>query len=80
MAVIDLAIDVTVNLAAKSPLIIGVLFGGQSGEHDVSITSARAIAAALTQNPRYQVQAFYIQRNGIWRSPDISQQVLDRKY
>ncbi len=72
--VIDLAID----LAAKSPLSIGLLFGGQSGEHDVSITSARAIASALSQNPRYQVQAFYIQRNGTWRSPDISQQVLDR--
>ncbi|MCY7333877.1 MAG: D-alanine--D-alanine ligase [Pseudanabaena sp. CAN_BIN31] len=65
------------NLAAKSPLYVGLLFGGQSGEHDVSITSAKAIASALSQNPRYQVQPFYIQRDGTWRSPDLSQQVLD---
>jgi len=28
----------------KASLNIGLLFGGQSGEHDVSITSAKAIA------------------------------------
>ncbi len=66
-----------IDLKAKSPLSIGLLFGGQSGEHDVSITSAKAIASALSQNPRYQVQAFYIQRDGTWRSPDVSQGVLD---
>ncbi|NUN63411.1 D-alanine--D-alanine ligase [Pseudanabaena biceps] len=60
----------------KTSLNIGLLFGGQSGEHDVSITSARAIASALSQNSRYQVQPFYIQRDGTWRSPNISQQVL----
>ncbi|MDX2254260.1 MAG: D-alanine--D-alanine ligase family protein [Pseudanabaenaceae cyanobacterium bins.39] len=65
-----------IDFAAKTPLYIGLLFGGQSGEHDVSITSARAIASALQANPRYQIQPFYIQRNGIWRSPQISQQVL----
>ena len=68
--------NVSIDLAAKSPLYVGLLFGGQSGEHDVSITSAKAIASALSQNPRYQIQPFYIQRNGTWRSPDISQQVL----
>ena len=68
--------NVSIDLAAKSPLYVGLLFGGQSGEHDVSITSAKAISSALSQNPRYQIQPFYIQRNGTWRSPDISQQVL----
>ena len=60
----------------KASLNIGLLFGGQSGEHDVSITSAKAIASALSQNSRYQVQPFYIQRDGTWRSPNVSQQVL----
>ncbi len=66
-----------IDLAAKSPLYVGLLFGGQSGEHDVSITSAKAIASALSQNSRYQVQPFYIQRDGTWHSPDVSNQVLD---
>ncbi|MCA6612863.1 MAG: D-alanine--D-alanine ligase [Pseudanabaena sp. M158S2SP1A06QC] len=68
---------VSIDLKAKSPLYVGLLFGGQSGEHDVSITSARAIASALNQNSRYKLQPFYIQRDGTWRSPDVSQQVLD---
>ena len=68
---------VSIDLQTKSPLYVGLLFGGQSGEHDVSITSARAIASALSQNPRYQVQPFYIQCDGTWRSPDVSKQVLD---
>jgi D-alanine-D-alanine ligase len=68
---------ISIDLKAKSPLYVGLLFGGQSGEHDVSITSAKAIASALNQNSRYKVQPFYIQRDGTWRSPDVSQKVLD---
>ncbi len=39
---------ISIDLAAKSLLYVGLLFGGQSGEHDVSITSAKAIASALS--------------------------------
>ncbi|MEI6426899.1 MAG: D-alanine--D-alanine ligase family protein [Pseudanabaena sp. ELA607] len=63
--------------SSTAKLRIGLLFGGRSGEHDVSITSAKAIAAGLAQNPRYEVQPFYIQHNGIWRTAEIAQQVLD---
>jgi D-alanine-D-alanine ligase len=66
-----------IDLAAKADLCVGLLFGGQSGEHDVSITSAKAIASALAQNPRYKILPFYIQPDGTWRSPDVSQQVID---
>ncbi|MFN7715255.1 MAG: D-alanine--D-alanine ligase family protein [Pseudanabaenaceae cyanobacterium] len=65
------------STADKSPIRIGLLFGGRSGEHDVSITSAGAIASVLAKNPRYVVQPFYIQTNGIWRTADIAQQILD---
>jgi D-alanine-D-alanine ligase len=57
-------------------LRVGLLFGGQSGEHEVSITSAKAIAAVLSQNSRYELQPFYIQKNGLWCDPTQSQAVL----
>ncbi|MEQ8961561.1 MAG: D-alanine--D-alanine ligase, partial [Coleofasciculus sp. C2-GNP5-27] len=58
---------------------IGLLFGGLSGEHEVSICSAQAIAKALSMPPntdKYEVLPIYIQKDGIWQPPDIAQQVL----
>ena len=49
---------------------IGVLFGGCSGEHEVSIRSAQAIAQALTQGSngeKYTVVPVYIQKTGAWQ-------------
>ncbi|MBD2444057.1 D-alanine--D-alanine ligase [Dolichospermum sp. FACHB-1091] len=61
-------------------LRVGLLFGGCSGEHEVSIISARAIAQALKLEEnanKYEILAFYIQKNGIWQSGVIAQQVLE---
>lgn len=58
---------------------IGLLFGGCSGEHEVSITSARAIAKALTteiNQAKYELLPFYIQKDGYWQPPDTARQVL----
>lgn len=58
---------------------VGLLFGGRSGEHEVSIASARAIAQALTagQNQeKYTLLPVYIQKNGIWQAGEIAEQVL----
>ena len=58
---------------------IGLLFGGQSGEHEVSIRSAQAIARAFAtekNNARYQLHPFYIQKNGLWQSADKAASVL----
>ncbi len=58
---------------------VGLLFGGRSGEHEVSISSARAIAGALALDEnatKYEVQPFYIQKDGRWLSGTIPQQVL----
>lgn len=55
---------------------VGLLFGGKSGEHEVSLVSAAAIAAALQANPRYDVQLFYIQKDGLWCNPQQSALVL----
>jgi D-alanine-D-alanine ligase len=60
-------------------LRVGLLFGGRSGEHEVSINSAKAIASALADgnnSTKYEVKPFYIDKNGIWQNLTISQQVL----
>lgn len=62
-----------------SKLKIGLLFGGCSGEHEVSIVSAQAIARALTTADNlttYEVLPLYIRKDGIWCEPNIAQQVL----
>ncbi len=60
-------------------LRVGLLFGGRSGEHEVSINSAKAIATALqsAENPqKYEILPVYIQKNGVWQQGDTAQQVL----
>ncbi len=59
---------------------IGLLFGGCSGEHEVSIVSAKAIATALQtgeNGDRYQVIPFYIRKDGYWYAQETATQVLD---
>ena len=58
---------------------VGVLFGGCSGEHEVSICSAQAIAGALSRGPnqeKYAVTPIYITKAGVWQAGDIAAQVL----
>ena len=61
-------------------LRVGLLFGGCSGEHEVSINSARAIANALSANQnadKYELLPFYIQKDGRWLAGPVPQQVLE---
>ena len=61
-------------------LRVGLLFGGRSGEHEVSISSARAIATALSaeQNAnKYEILPFYIQQDGRWLGGEVPQQLLE---
>lgn len=60
-------------------LRVGLLFGGRSGEHEVSISSARAIARALSadsNSEKYDILPVYIQKDGLWQAGDTAQQVL----
>ena len=60
-------------------LRVGLLFGGVSGEHEVSIVSAKAIAGAFKAEEnasKYELLPFYIKKDGIWQSPDVARQVL----
>jgi len=59
---------------------VGLLFGGCSGEHEVSISSARAIAKALSADQnldKYELLPVYIQKDGFWQSGEVAQQVLE---
>ncbi|PSB08219.1 D-alanine--D-alanine ligase [Pleurocapsa sp. CCALA 161] len=59
---------------------VGLLFGGCSGEHEVSITSARAIASALQQGnnqAKYEILPVYIDKSGTWQPSNLAQQVLE---
>jgi D-alanine-D-alanine ligase len=44
---------------------VGILFGGQSGEHEVSLTSAQGIMKAIDKD-KYQVVPIGITKNGHW--------------
>ncbi len=62
-----------------SKIRVGLLFGGCSGEHEVSIRSASAIAQALAseQNAlKYEVIPVYIEKNGIWQAGVQAEKVL----
>ena len=59
---------------------VGLLFGGCSGEHEVSMSSARAIAKALSSDQNanhYELLPVYIQKDGIWQSGELAQHVLE---
>jgi len=49
----------------KRRLRIGVIFGGQSGEHEVSLASARSVMAALDPD-RYEIVPLGITHAGRW--------------
>mgnify|MGYP001184487074 CR=1 FL=1 len=58
---------------------IGLIFGGNSNEHSISIKSAISIFDALSSEPLnkiYLIKCFYINKNGLWFSNEDSLSVL----
>ena len=51
---------------------VGILFGGRSGEHEVSITSAMSVYQALDKQ-KYDVTLIAIDKEGRWLLPDAKQ-------
>jgi D-alanine-D-alanine ligase len=45
---------------------VGLIFGGRSGEHEVSVRGAESVREAL-RGDRYAVHDFYISKNGKWQ-------------
>jgi D-alanine-D-alanine ligase len=56
-------------------LRVGVIFGGRSGEHEVSVASAAAVFKHLDRS-RYEPVAIRIEKDGRWTLPDRPPAVL----
>ena len=56
-------------------LKVGVMFGGRSGEHDVSLTSAASVLKALKKE-KYRVLPIGIDREGNWLNAEDSMELL----
>ncbi|HEV7796524.1 MAG TPA: D-alanine--D-alanine ligase family protein [Pyrinomonadaceae bacterium] len=54
---------------------IGVIFGGRSGEHEVSIRSAASVIEAIDRK-KYEVLPIAISREGKWLSPAEAAELL----
>ncbi len=60
-----------------SKIRVGVIFGGRSGEHEVSLVSASSVILYLNKE-KYEVIPIGITKQGAWVSgPDILQQLKD---
>lgn len=59
-------------------LRVGVLFGGRSGEHEVSVSSARSVLTALDRS-RYEVIAIGITPGGDWLLVDGPDRLAEGK-
>jgi len=58
---------------------IGLIFGGNSNEHEVSISSAKTVFQAFNSEinkERFTVKAFYINKYGDWLDSDSSEKIL----
>jgi D-alanine-D-alanine ligase len=56
---------------------VAVLMGGRSSEHEISVTSARSVIAALDPE-RYDVREIEIDRDGRWELPRPSAPALEK--
>jgi len=64
---------------SSEPTQLGLVFGGVSGEHAVSIRSANTVASALRRSAntsRYKLSCFYIDQWGHWWPPAVAEAVL----
>src|ERR1051325_8323041 len=56
-------------------LRVGVLFGGRSGEHEVSLLSAASVVNALDKS-KYDVVPIGITKEGRWLTADHAERLL----
>lgn len=56
-------------------LRVGLLFGGRSVEHEISLVSARGVDAALSRE-RFEVVPIAVTPEGAWLSPERSEPIL----
>jgi len=60
---------------AARQLRLGIIFGGRSGEHEVSVVSAQHVIDAADRS-RFEVVPIGITRSGAWLTPEETEAVL----
>ncbi len=60
----------------KTKKRLAVVFGGRSGEHEVSIVSARSLVKAIDNN-HYEIIPMAIDQQGLWADGETAKRVLD---
>jgi D-alanine-D-alanine ligase len=63
-------------MAKEGRLLVGILFGGRSVEHEVSVISAQGVMAAIDQD-RFQAVPMGVTKDGAWLTPRETQTALD---
>jgi D-alanine-D-alanine ligase len=63
----------------KKKLRVGILFGGRSGEHEVSLLSAASVLKAIDRN-KYDVVPIGITKEGRWLTADHAERLLNGKH
>ena len=56
-------------------LRVGIIYGGRSGEHEVSLASAASVFANLDPE-RYEAVAIRIEKDGRWTLPSEPPKVM----
>src|SRR5260370_13708101 len=59
-------------------LRIGIIFGGRSGEHEVSVRSAGSVIEAM-DSTKYEVVPIAITKQGNWLAPDAAAHLVPQK-
>lgn len=66
------------NMDADRNLRVGVIFGGRSGEHEVSLMSARSVLSVLDPH-RYDVTQIGITQDGAWLTGENVLEALENR-
>ncbi len=60
-------------------LRVGVLFGGRSGEHEVSLLSAASVMQAMDRS-KYEVVPIGITKQGLWLTDTHAEQLIKGEF
>ncbi len=63
----------------STKILIGVVFGGASEEHEISILSAKTVINSLRSGHnirKYKVNPYYIDKEGRWWSTEVAEEIL----
>src|SRR5438034_7184458 len=70
------SIDEQFTIRGVRKLRVGVIYGGRSGEHEVSLASAAAVFQNLDPE-RYEAVAIRIEKDGRWSLPSQPPKVMN---